>query len=342
MSRVDAPSCLVRALANSTLGTGHLMRCRCLADRLRESGWRVGFWTDAESERHVALAPHSVTCEAPRPGEHDVVVFDGYDFGAQDEAPFVEGGAVVVVIDDLADRAHTCHLVVDANLGATRSRWAELAPEADVLAGLEYALIRPEFARLRGTAATFRPGGEGPLRVVVSYGGVDPRGISSAAVEALSGLVRAGVLEVDLFVGANAPSVAQLRSLVAARGDGFRLHVGSTAIAEALSGADLALGAGGTSAWERCVLGVPTLVAVLADNQRGVAQALIDAGAAWLYDPRAADDEATLVQVIRDPERRRVASTVARSLCDGEGASRVERAVRSALVPRGRGGSTPP
>ena len=43
---------------------------------------------------------------------------------------------------------------------------------------------------------------------------------------------------------------------------------------------DLAIGAGGGSAWERCCVGLPTIMIGIADNQSDVAAALADAGAA--------------------------------------------------------------
>ena len=96
--------------------------------------------------------------------------------------------------------------------------------------------------------------------------------------------------------------------------------------------ADLAVGAAGSSAWERCCLGLPTIMVVLADNQRGVARALGEAGAAVVVDngsDRQQRMAAGLGQLLADSGQRAAMSARAASVTDGYGADRVVAAVRS-------------
>jgi spore coat polysaccharide biosynthesis predicted glycosyltransferase SpsG len=90
--------------------------------------------------------------------------------------------------------------------------------------------------------------------------------------------------------------------------------------------ADLVIGAGGSSTWERCVLGTPTLQVVLADNQADAAHRLEALGAVVRLDGRSELFEAELMlgfkALVRDAAARTRLSAVSAGLCDGRGAER--------------------
>ena len=85
--------------------------------------------------------------------------------------------------------------------------------------------------------------------------------------------------------------------------------------------ADLAIGAGGTTSWERCALGLPTLLFVLADNQRDIAQALQTAGAVQVVDLE--NVAAVLAALTGDPAQVQTMGRAAAAICDGAGVARV-------------------
>ncbi|WP_222115807.1 hypothetical protein [Chromobacterium vaccinii] len=58
--------------------------------------------------------------------------------------------------------------------------------------------------------------------------------------------------------------------------------VGVSNMAELIADHDLAIGAAGGSAWERCCLGLPCLLFIQAENQRQGTEALQAAGAAYI------------------------------------------------------------
>jgi UDP-2,4-diacetamido-2,4,6-trideoxy-beta-L-altropyranose hydrolase len=101
----------------------------------------------------------------------------------------------------------------------------------------------------------------------------------------------------------------------------------ATAMAALMSGADLAIGAGGSMAWERCVLGLPTIMLTIADNQRDIVRELVGRGAAVLAGPgdevSAPTIGAMVEELTGDPGRRAAMARTAARICDGRGAKRV-------------------
>jgi len=98
---------------------------------------------------------------------------------------------------------------------------------------------------------------------------------------------------------------------------------------------DIAVGAGGSSVWERAVLGLPSITLILADNQAPTAERLAAAGAMLAVDARAPGFEAALTdawgRLIDDAALRWTLSQQASQLCDGRGAERVAEALLGLL-----------
>jgi ribosomal protein S18 acetylase RimI-like enzyme len=128
-------------------------------------------------------------------------------------------------------------------------------------------------------------------------------------------------MDIDVVVGAGAASLAEIQAAAAAE-PSFRVHVDSREMAPLLAQADLAIGAAGTSSWERCCLGLPTIALVLADNQRLVAQNLERAGAIVVADsPQAIP--ALLQAVANDQPARLAMIAAAAAIVDGRGTDRI-------------------
>ncbi|HUO87274.1 MAG TPA: UDP-2,4-diacetamido-2,4,6-trideoxy-beta-L-altropyranose hydrolase [Thermoanaerobaculia bacterium] len=336
-----------RADASAEIGTGHLMRCLTLADEMGRRGWRTAFACaalPAPLADRLGAAGHPLIrlpAAAPggsepaamlQPGERPLVVVDHYRLGAEwhDEARAL--GATVAAIDDLAGRPLRVSLLLNQNLGAGAEDYRGLVPEGCVcLIGPQYALLRPEFARLR------RPP-EGPRRlehVLVFLGGGDTGGATAAAV---SGAAEAGV-EVDVVVGSASPSVGRVRRL-AARHPRVAVHESTPEMAALMRRADLAVGAPGSASWERCCLGVPTLTITLADNQAAAGAALERAGATRSLG-RVGDVDAATVRdaIVSLRDRPEVLGEMARAaygVTDGRGVIRV--ADELAALAAGEGG----
>ena len=163
----------------------------------------------------------------------------------------------------------------------------------------------------------------------------DVGGITARVVER----VRPRIQEIglDIVLGAAAPSAPGLEK-VARRDPRLMLHVDTPHMARLTAEADIGIGAAGSSTWERCTLGLPSLLVVLADNQRGAAQAMAERGAALVVE--AADPQFDsvfdrhLMRLLRDAELRRQLAAASAEVCDGLGAGRVAEAFLRLIAAR--------
>lgn len=294
----------IRTDASLYMGTGHLMRCLTLAGEVRQQGHTVTFicrelpgnlceliekkgyhvyrlpfqdkdknriqtvqdvssWLGA-TWREDAEQTISVLQEISIASKIDWLVVDHYALDIQWERmmrPYVKR---IMVIDDLANRRHDCDLLLDQNLYENmEQRYMGLVPETcKLLLGPQYALLRPEFREAR---KKLRPRDGTVRRILIFFGGSDPTNETLKAIEAVKLLNRPDI-EVDVVVGANNPHRCLIKEKCAAMPN-FYFHCQVDNMAELMVKADLAIGAGGSTTWERCFLGLPSLVIVIADNQ---------------------------------------------------------------------------
>lgn len=326
------------------VGGGHVMRCLTLARVLADRGASVAFAANPRAQEVLTvfggrdMAVYAVSDDlaeaVPQAADWaeafgaDWVLLDHYRLSFPQEAE-VKGARRLAVLDDLADRPRPADLVVNPGYGRLAGNYAGLVPEgARVLAGPEYALVRPEFAAHRDHALQRRREGGHLKHVLISLGLTDVEGITGRVVRALAPHLEGMIL--DVVLGDGAPSLPALREQ--AKTDcALRLHVDTHAMAELMSQADLAVGAGGSSVWERATLGLPTVTAILADNQRPMAEAMAQVGLTLAVDARAADFEARLIAAVRrlidDSALRRWLFEAPCHACDGLGAGRVADAL---------------
>lgn len=347
MSQTSAPRVLFLADAGPQVGGGHVMRCLTLARALVARGAECAFVESRAAapilrrfgwpaQTLLAMLDADALPDLVRRGcdfadrfGADAVVVDHYGAGAEAEVALRGDGRRIVVLDDLADRRHACDLIVDPGFGRRREPYDRLVEPACVgLFGPSYALVRPEFAAARRRALS-RRARHGPVRrALVALGLTDVGGITGRVVNALAPLLDDARL--DIVLGDGAPSLAALRE--AAHGDRrLRLWVDSPDMASLMADADIAIGAGGSSTWERAVVGLPSATVVLAENQRAMVGQLAAASLTLAVDAAAPGFEDHLreawARLAADPTLRwRLAERTA-DLCDGHGADRVAEAV---------------
>ena len=345
-----------RVDASLTIGTGHVMRCLALAAVLRERGARCHF-IGRELEGHllerIAGYSHEVHRLPPAPAGHadadapahaewlqadwredarqtsqllqavrpDWLVVDHYALDQRWE--IAQGPVRTLVIDDLADRRHACEVLLDANLGRVPSDYVSRVPAGcTLLLGPRHALLRPEFAQLRAASLARRR--TAPLgHVMVTMGGVDAPDATGEVLRVLAATPQLlpAKCRLTVVMGTAAPRLAQVRAQAAALPWPAEVLVNSPQMAQRMADSDLCIGAAGTTAWERCCLGVPTIVLALADNQMPGARALQAARAASLLSGVGAirAELPAALQALRDDGARRAMSERAAALTEGTG-----------------------
>ncbi|MGE0093998.1 MAG: UDP-2,4-diacetamido-2,4,6-trideoxy-beta-L-altropyranose hydrolase [Alphaproteobacteria bacterium] len=337
---------LIRADASVSIGTGHIRRCLTLAHVLRREGWTCRFVVGVESSAVVpeldgspfeirVLTPranhdaHSL--EAHTDGGCDLLIVDHYGLDRIYEKACRRFARRILVLDDLPGRIHDADILVDPTPGRTAAMRTDHVPTASIrLVGPSYAPLRPELVAMRFSdrKAPATP------RLLVSFGGTDPDNATGRFLAALAAKPLNG-WAVDIMLGRGARHVADVMEAVERASGDIRLHLDSPDVAALLVNADLAVGAGGVSALERCCIGLPAVILVLADNQRDPAAAVSDVGAASL----ASNVEAAVVAVhmlARDAEKRARMAAAATALCDGRGAQRIALRLDPPLAKDGR------
>ena len=318
------PAVLFVCDAGPDVGGGHVMRSLTLAQALTAAGADCAFLARPAVETVLdAFAPDTALSVAAEP--FDAVVFDHYGLSATDHRALAKGRPTLV-IDDLANRPLEADLVVDSGPARRAQDYAGLTPPGTLLLlGPNHAPVRPAFAALREAGLARRAAGGPVRRILISLGLTDVGGITGRVLEQL--LPRLGDIALDVVVGSGAPSLARLRALDDPR---LTLHVDTRDMLRLTLDADLAIGAGGSSSWERCILGLPTLTLILADNQIAVAASLTEAGASTSLDVASADFNAAfgqrIDQLIADASLRAALSAASARVCDGGGARRVAAA----------------
>jgi UDP-2,4-diacetamido-2,4,6-trideoxy-beta-L-altropyranose hydrolase len=287
---------LIRADASVPLGTGHVMRCLALADQLVKKSASIHFACREEKGNladliqakgyGLSVLPAGIGLEADREWvlrllrarSHPIVwvVVDHYGLDASWESPLRSAAGRLMVIDDLADRPHDCDLLLDQNLYMNlEARYRCLVPPGcRTLLGPRYALLRPEFVEAR---RSLRKRDGRLTRILISFGGSDPTNGTIKSLEAMR-LLDSLCLHIDLVIGAAHPRRDEVRRLCAGM-KGVDIHENTRNMARLIAAADLALGAGGTSTWERCFLGLPSFTVVVAENHAEITEAVAHRGA---------------------------------------------------------------
>jgi len=253
---------------------------------------------------------------------YDWVVVDHYAIDQRWEQRLRAHCNRLMVIDDLADRYHDCDLLIDQNWfsDATASRYDKyISPIAIKLLGPQYALLGPEYCLLR----TWLPERDGLVRrVLVFLGGSDFTDQTSKVLHSLMEPDLA-FLAVDVVVGANHPSPHHVAELAAQR-PGTVLHRNLPTLAGLISRADLMIGAGGTTSWERMSLGLPSIVISIATNQTLPSQALMLDGYIEYIGERTTVEKSHISNAVRksmtSPALLREQSKKMKNLVSAEGA----------------------
>ncbi|MED4228938.1 UDP-2,4-diacetamido-2,4,6-trideoxy-beta-L-altropyranose hydrolase [Neobacillus cucumis] len=294
-----------RVDASNEIGSGHVMRCLTLAEKLREHGVtvtficreHVGHLCDLIEEKGFKvlklpaplrntqiplLTPHSHWLGAPLEEDAiqckqllkrcsvDLLIIDHYAIHYEWEHILRDIVRRIMVIDDLADRKHDCDLLCDPTVLDNPNKYNLLVPaHCNTFLGPNYVLLRPEFYE-QGLHSRLRTG---PVkRIFIFFGGVDPTNETGKALGAFLELGREEI-QVDVVVGRSNTHKIKLKELCN-QYPNLNFHVQINNMARIMHLADLSIGAGGSATWERCYLGLPTIVWSIAENQKEICKEL--------------------------------------------------------------------
>jgi UDP-2,4-diacetamido-2,4,6-trideoxy-beta-L-altropyranose hydrolase len=260
----------------------------------------------------------------------DWLVVDHYALDQRWEEEVATDYLKKLVIDDLADRPHRCDLLLDQNLGRQPEHYARWVPAyCQVLSGPQYALLRPDFAILRPYSLQRRQAQPALRQMLITMGGVDQPNATGQVLQALKTCVLPADCSITVVMGLTAPWLQNVQKLAAQMPWHTEVVVNVNDMAQRMADCDLAIGAAGSTSWERCCLGLPTLMVVLADNQQLGAKSLQEAQAARLIGgvSEVATQLPLAVQAFTQDHWLMHMSTAASTVTDGQGIEKVLKAL---------------
>jgi len=348
---------IFRVDASHDIGTGHLMRCLCLADAFVKQGYSCRFLSryipeyledkvknkghellilpliqkdqldDLQYSRWLGVSQSSdakATLNAISDINVDWLVIDHYGIDHRWEKQLRQVSPKIMVIDDLANRKHDCDVLLDQNFHDKNSeRYASLVPEhCRLMLGPKFSILRDEFWHQR-TKLRIRNGDV--KRVLIYFGGFDNSNFTLLALQSIIKLNNKKII-VDVVVGKEHSHLKEITDFCQ-KAD-YKLHLQVDNIAELMALADLSIGAGGISTWERCCLGLPTIAFCTAENQKS--QLIYAALNGLLYNPNFLHDKISellihIASCINNPLLLKFISTKAMEAVDGKGVSRIIR-----------------
>ncbi|MGL4936265.1 UDP-2,4-diacetamido-2,4,6-trideoxy-beta-L-altropyranose hydrolase [Shewanella sp.] len=350
---------IIRADASRWIGSGHIMRCLVLADGLKAAGHQVIFMCRpqagdlvdliAERGHQVICLPTLTTLITPLhsadyaawlqvPWQQDAadvltcvthtdwLVVDHYGINAQWEQQVKQVlNCKLLAIDDLV-RLHTAELILDQTLDRQEDEYLDVHTTLDipptVLSGVKYALLSPQFRQIRKQQLQ-RVAISVPPKVLLSFGGIDEPNVTLSALKVLGGL---DVL-CTVLLSPRAPHYHQVKAWCDSQKNVVHYDFVQD-MARLMIEHDIAIGAPGTTSWERACLGLPNIVIPIAENQQAICQALLAAQASLLVHP--SDIEQKLFPAVQHLLNNHSEFSKANfKLCDGEGAGRVIKAIMS-------------
>jgi len=350
---------LIRADASPTIGSGHIARCLTLARVLRAQGSPVafacrrlpgnrldalqgeGFETFALPDRYAGEDPEQAI-ESMLPWQADIdalakqldgqagfdwVIADHYGLDHHWQTAARRFAPRIAAVDDLATRRYSVDLLLNQNLSGLSENYQPLLPAGcRTLLGPRFAMLREEFS---GPAIDIKPVAH---RVLVNFGGFDAARQTHHAMLALADF---SGLEVDFVAGADNPAWAEMQALAETRPN-WRLHSFVSDFHRRMTEADLFIGAGGGTSWERAAMGLPTICIAVSNNQQANGEVMAAAGAHVFMGAR----EQVSVEQLRDAigfvvgnvYLRQSLAERSRQLVDGRGALRVAAALAGAVL----------
>jgi len=333
---VDKPLALFRCDASPKIGAGHVTRCLALSEALAAAGWRVIFAVGSETSKTApalfASGFEFRECDSPpgvQPailgeyvdGNADLLVIDHYQLDATFERACRLWAKCILVLDDETGRRHDCDILADAG-APDGSCYAPYVTDATrIYVGPQYALIRQAFVGRR-EAALKRRDGRAVRDIFVSFGATDAQDAITRSLEVLKELPTSVTLTIAL-----SRSVLKLDELRQHCDTRTRLLFDISDLSQIMTDADLAIGAAGATAFERAVVGLPSAIVTLADNQRNICQRLVEQGAAvdiGRLDINFPSRLSSLLhELVVDGTRRVRMAQAASNLVDGRGPIRL-------------------
>ena len=349
-----------RVDASIQIGIGHVMRCLSLADEIKrlpsniyficrtlnghlkklinQKGYEVVLLPDLEIEYKNSgynsdfegwlklfwLQDANETISIVKNDNLDWLIVDHYSIDYRWHEKLKNLSKKIMVIDDLANRKLNCDLLLDQTHGRKFEDYSHLVNNGcELLLGAKYALLRPEFFEYRSDAINKRKEIFSINNILITMGGMDFNNITNRVIKTLFSVNWNQKPTINVVLNELAPNIQSIKALSENSNFKINIIISPDNMAELMLEADLAIGASGSSAWERCSLGLPTLALCTAKNQYEIAQNLQNEGVHFVVDIEDGDQIPLLINQLdelqKNPHMLKSMSDSSFRICDANG-----------------------
>ena len=339
-----------RTDGNSHIATGHLVRCLSIADACFSLGMKVCFLV-SDQESKALFQSFDPACRFPvrilETASYDdlekelpellSILSDSRQFFFLDSyyvtkhyLSAVRAAAKVAYLDDLQLFDYPADLLINYDVipeSRSASYQAAYQNAARTLLGASYTPLRAQFTDLQPYCR------DRVSNILVTTGGSDPYHFCLKLIEVFRESSSLHLCQLHVVVGRLSEDKDRLYKLTDEL-PFLQLHENVSDMASLMTSCDLAVSAAGTTLYELCAAGVPSVSFCLADNQLTAAKAFDEAGAIpCAGDIRCSCDE-VLVKIMNfvtdmlgNFQKRLTAQATMRQLVDGKGAVRIAKAL---------------
>ena len=345
---------VIRVDASLQIGSGHVMRCLTLAQTLKNNRFEVVFICRklhghliekiAREGFHVhelsahnkknnidSKLDHSHWLEVTQKNdaddcitilnneEFDWLIVDHYALDHEWQNCLKPHYKRLMVIDDLADRNHQCDILLDQTYGRIEKDYLNRIPmNGQLLLGSKYALLRPEFSDFRISSLKRRTNST-LNNLLINMGGIDIENVTEEILDHLKASNLGKELNITIVMGIHSPHLESIKIKASELSQNTKLLVDVQNMAEIMADADIAIGASGSTTWERCCLGLPSIQIAISKNQKHLAQMLADKNVI-----RLVKEIKEIINLLESaPTWMNNTGSLAAEICDGAGSNRV-------------------
>lgn len=274
----------IRVDGNEIIATGHVMRCLSVAEQLRKLNIEVNFvvaddrpremiesrgfrvdvldtvWNEMDSETEKMI-------DYVHDNQVQILLLDSY-FVTKDYLQNMSQYTKIVYIDDLCAFDYSVHTIVNYYVFGDERHYVQLYENQgnvkvpNLLCGGEFIPLREEFAYQPFQVRT------DAKKVLITTGGTDQLNVAGNILERVIQEDSCMELEYHVIVGCFNQNKEHLYAL-SERHSNIYLHENVTNMSEWMRSCDIAISAGGTTLYELCACGIPTICLEIADNQEG-------------------------------------------------------------------------
>jgi UDP-2,4-diacetamido-2,4,6-trideoxy-beta-L-altropyranose hydrolase len=319
----------IRADGGPETGMGHIMRCLSLAKEFKRAGCTVCFFSKYEEGIRKISSEGFEIIELESYKNFNLMVIDTYNVSEKYFFDLRSQINKLAYLDDINKFDYPVDILINGNITGEYFGYKKYCENEVMLLGPKYNLIRDEFKSIPARVIN-----DEINEIMLTTGGSDPYDLSIKFTNLFSENTNLKDLKLNVIVGSLFKNKSKLRDL-SEKNKNIVLHENVKNISEIMLRSDIAISSGGSTLYELCACGTPTLAFVMADNQEFLVEKMAELGfvesLGW-YNALAEEYLAkSIKELCNDYDKRKEVSKRMQELVDGEGAGRVVKEILSLL-----------